>query len=45
MSINWEELLILGLIGLFISFVVGANWWSIRDANKMLDRLYGRQDK
>ena len=42
MNINYELIIIIGFIVAFVAFVIGVNWWSIIDNNKMLDRVYGK---
>lgn len=38
-----EEYVILGVIILYVIFVVGGNYWAFRDTKKMMDDLYGRK--
>ncbi len=36
----FELIFVLTIIFGFIAFVIGINWWNIKDAKKMLDRIY-----
>ncbi len=41
-SRGFEMVFVFSLIGVFISFVVGINWWSAKEAKKQFECMYGK---